>query len=100
MLSGELMSVRCPVCDRPYGGQRFGLRFGELAVRIIDAVKHAGPDGIGYDDLYEMIYVDRPSQRSALKGYIEHINRRLSEKNDMRISGRGGRYHFAKGAKQ
>ena len=99
MLAGEEMAQRCPHCDRPFGGFRFGLRFGELAVRIIDAVKRAGVDGIEPDVLFELIYADRPSKRTALKGYVESINRRLADVSDVRISARGGAYRIARARK-
>jgi len=96
MLSGELMTARCPHCERPFGGIRFGVRFGELAVHIIDTVRRAGPTGIAPDALFEIVYHDRPSKRTALKGYIESINRRLADTTDVRISARGGTYHIRK----
>jgi len=95
MNPGERMTVRCPHCDRPFGGIRFGLRWGALAVRIIDTVKRAGNDGVGYDELYEQLYSSRASRRTALKGHIFQINQRLGKACDLQISGRGGRYHIA-----
>lgn len=57
---------------------RFGITFGGIAVRIIDAVRRAGRDGIAHDDLFDLIYRDRPSNRSALKAYVNRINEMLA----------------------
>lgn len=96
MTPGEHMVGRCPHCERPFAGKRFGVTFGDVAIRIIDMVKHAGPDGIKPDELFEAIYRNRPSKRTALKGYVRAINERLRETSDVRISARGGNYHIAK----
>jgi hypothetical protein len=76
------------------GGIRHGIRFGEQSVRVLDALRHAGDEGIGYNELFEMIYAYRPSKRSALRGLVSQINRRLEESCVVQISGRGGRYHL------
>jgi hypothetical protein len=94
MLAGEMVTTRCPHCEQPLGGMRFGMRFGEMAIRIIDAVKRAGIDGIGYDELYDLLYAGRASKRSALRGHIYQINKKLEGICDAQISGRGGRYHM------
>lgn len=95
MHAAEHMTSRCPHCDRPMGGLRYGVRFGEQATRIIDAVKAAGIDGIKYDALFARVYADRASKRTALKGHIFRINQMLGETCDVQISGRGGRYHIS-----
>jgi hypothetical protein len=64
----------CPHCGRPFGGVRYGLTFGPLAITIIDTIKRAGPDGIDTDALFEIVYRDRPAKRTALKGYVRLIN--------------------------
>ena len=94
MLANEHLTSRCPHCERLLGGMRHGIRFGEQAIRIIDAITRAGPDGIGYDELFELTYQDRPVKRTALKGLVMQINKKLEETCDVQISGRGGHYHM------
>jgi hypothetical protein len=78
MLAGERKAT-CPHCGRAWGGIRHGVTFGGIAVRIIDAVERAGPDGIESDALLELVYGNRPSKRDALKSYVYAINDRLAE---------------------
>jgi hypothetical protein len=75
---GERQPI-CPHCQRPFGGLRYGIKFGALALRIIDTIERAGPDGIDTSTLFEIVYRDRPSKRSALKSYIHHINETLRD---------------------
>ena len=88
----------CPHCGKPFGGIRFGLTFGPVAVLIIDIIDRAGPDGIDHDKLFEIVYRGRNAKRTALKSYICWINERLRE-SDVHIAGmrgNGGRYRITK----
>jgi hypothetical protein len=73
---------------------RYGAPFGPQAIRILDTIKRAGRGGIDYDELFERTYSDRPSKRTALKGQILQINKKLEASCRVQISGRGGKYHL------
>jgi hypothetical protein len=83
----------CPHCGRPWGGIRFGIRFGATAVSIIDPIVRAGDDGISPEALFRIVYYDRPAKRSALKNYIHFINDLIRE-SGKHISGDGGVYRI------
>jgi hypothetical protein len=91
-----MIAERCPNCGRPSGGLRHGQQFGGTAVRIIDAVERAGVSGILIDDLFELVYRNRPAQRSALKAYINNINDKLREDGWVIRAGRTTRYRMIK----
>jgi DNA-binding winged helix-turn-helix (wHTH) protein len=75
----------CPHCGRPFGGIRYGVTFGPVAIKIIDTIKRAGPDGIDSDDLFEIVYSGRSASREAMKGYIRLINHQLRGISSTRI---------------
>ena len=85
----------CPHCGRQYGGIRFGLNFGPVAVRIIDTVQRAGPDGIDGSELFEIVYGQRTAARQALKGYVRVINHHIRQFSDQKariVFSGNGRY--------
>jgi|SRR5215203_3905552 len=84
----------CQHCGQAIPEIRFGARLGPIAARIFDAVQRSGADGIDPDDLFELIYADRPGRkRSALKGYVRQINYNLSDCGaPVRIYARRGHY--------
>src|SRR5262245_42869142 len=87
----------CPECGQLLVGHRFGVRFGPLARRLIDAVQRAAPDGISALDLLDIVYSDRAGgSLDRVKGYVCRINEKLSEHNvPMAIrGGRGGAYRI------
>lgn len=77
---------------------RAGVVMPPLKARIFDAVKRAGPDGIGWHDLFCLIYSDSPSgvrPRWRLKSHMPQINEML-EGTGYRIHGCGGAYVLRK----
>ena len=70
----------CPHCSQPLRPSRYGITFGPLAIRIIDAIERGGRDGVTIADLSVAIY---PGQRHAvvrLKNYIGLINHELAKR--------------------
>ena len=75
------MLQRCPHCDKPLQPMRYGVGFGPLAIRIIDAIETAGPGGISSADLFGAVYRERNGATvERLKGYIGTINASLAGK--------------------
>lgn len=82
----------CPQCGQLLLGVRAGVALGPFKSRIFDAVERAGRDGINSDDLFDLIYRDRPSGREALKSNVHLINELLVS-TDYRIRGSRGTEH-------
>ena len=68
---------------------RLGVRLTPLKARIFDAIKRAGKDGIEGDDLFRLIFGERPVKRSCLKAHVWQIND-LLEESGYHITGRRG----------
>jgi hypothetical protein len=74
------MLQRCPHCHQRLQPQRFGVPFGPMALRIIDAVDRAGPAGISTLALFAEVYAGRTGTVERLKTYIGTINSALAGK--------------------
>jgi len=71
----------CPHCHKPLQPTRYGVGFGPLAIRIIDAIETAGPAGISSTDLFRAAYRERNGATvERLKSYIGSINAALAGK--------------------
>ena|SRR6187401_489433 len=70
----------CPHCARPLQAVRFGVAFGPLAARIIDAIETTGARGITGTELAAATYGDAGSASIfRLRTYVSAINRILSQ---------------------
>lgn len=75
------MLQRCPHCNEPLQPLRYGVPFGPLAIRIIDAIDGAGAIGISTADLFRAAYGSRNGATvERLKSYIGSINAALADK--------------------
>lgn len=85
----------CPHCYQPLLPLRYGVAFGPVAVRIIDAAANAGARGIRFDDLviaaYGAVNVDT---RGRLRSYIGRINSMLTGR-DVWLRGNRNVYRIA-----
>ena len=66
---------------------RLGIPLTPLKARIFDAIRRAGPDGIGGDAIIQELGL--PVSRTTLKAHVWQINTRLAE-NGYKIVGYGG----------
>jgi len=66
---------------------RLGIPLTPLKARIFDAIRRAGPDGIGGDVIIHELGL--PVSRTTLKAHVWQINARLAE-NGYKIVGYGG----------
>ena len=81
----------CPHCARPLQAVRYGVSFGPIAARIIDAIDGAGTRGITGPDLAAATYGDAGSASICrLRTYVSAINRALSNRGSP-VSIRGNR---------
>lgn len=76
----------CPTCGQTLPRPKpHGLRLSPLRTRLFEIVRRAGPEGIGTDDLMDMVYAQHPdggpdSGRVCLRTHIFHINQQLRQK--------------------
>jgi hypothetical protein len=77
----------CPTCHRPWPEVRLGVPLTPLKVRIFDAIRRAGPNGIAGDAIIQELGL--PVSRATLKAHVWQINERLAE-SGYQIVGRGG----------
>ena len=86
------MAAHCPHCGQKMPAARFGIAFPPLKVRLIDAIKRAGADGIAADDLFRLCFDDdRKRSRATLKSHIAQVNDLLAA-TDFRIRSIHRRY--------
>jgi hypothetical protein len=70
----------CPHCSKPLLPLRYGVAFGPIAVRIIDAIAHTGPAGISTADLFDAVYGPNSGATiDRLRSYISQINHLLAD---------------------
>lgn len=77
----------CECCGQPMPETRLGVRLTPLKARIFDAIKRAGYDGIDRNDLFALVFSNRPVKRSCLKSHVWQINDAI-EDTGYRIEGR------------
>jgi hypothetical protein len=70
----------CPHCSKPLTPVRYGVAVSALAVRILDALEHAGAAGIAAADLFHAAYGDhhRRADLGTLRSYVSALNRVLA----------------------
>lgn len=77
------MERRCSHCGQLLPAMRLGVPLPPLKARIFDAISRATPSGgISLNDLFEMIYPDKPVTEAALRtlsAHISQINDKLAE---------------------
>ena len=77
----------CPECHRPLPDLRLGIPLTPLKARIFDAIRRAGPAGIGGDAIIQELGL--PVSQTTIKAHVWQINDRLAE-TGYRIDGHGG----------
>jgi len=70
----------CPHCSKPLTPVRYGVAVSALAIRILDALDHAGAVGVTASDLLNVAYGNRNARADlgTLRSYVSALNRALA----------------------